>query len=96
MLSFGISKFALLVFVQCIFCTVAHSQSSTLLISGADPELEQNIRAHVSLPRLDCATEINALNRYLPEIRQLTSRAGSALGYYYLVSQVEFSSEGEC
>ena len=59
-----------------------------IVISGADAELEQNIRAHLGVPAERCNSNQNRLNRLLPGIRRDIERAAQALGYYQLNQQV--------
>jgi translocation and assembly module TamA len=68
----------------------------TLNITGANAELERNIRAHVSLTGLDCATPIARLNRLLPEMRQNLLRASRALGYYRMESEITLEQSATC
>jgi translocation and assembly module TamA len=68
--------------------SLAQSAVPLIVISGADAELEQNIRAHLGVPAERCNSNQNRLNRLLPGIRRDIERAAQALGYYQLNQQV--------
>lgn len=74
----------------------AQAQQATLTISGGDEQLQANIRAHVTLPDLDCDASAVRLGRFLPAIRQRIVRAGRALGYYQLQQQSHFEITDTC
>jgi len=67
-----------------------------LILFNAPTDLERNIRAIVRLPNQSCETSLQALNRFLPNIRQQVSRAGRALGYYHLTQQTDFIAGDNC
>jgi len=72
------------------------AQSPNFVINGAGPELERNIRAHVSLPELGCDQGGYRLARNLPGIRENIVRAGRALGYYRLEHVTRFEQTESC
>ena len=75
---------------------LAQAQQAELAISGGDERLQANIRAHVTLPDLDCDASAVRLGRFLPAIRQRIVRAGRALGYYQLQHQSHFEITETC
>lgn len=74
----------------------AAGQSGAFEITGVSGPLETNIRAHVSLPELDCEAGGYRLARNLPGIRQNIVRAGRALGYYQLSHVTRFERSEDC
>jgi translocation and assembly module TamA len=66
----------------------AQNTAPQIMISVADPVLEQNIRAHIGIPAERCNATQNRLNRLLPGIRRDIERAAQALGYYQFSQQV--------
>ncbi len=67
-----------------------------LVLNGVGPDLEANIRAHVSLPELPCDAGGYILARNLPAIRQDIIRAGRALGYYQIEHVTRFEQGDGC
>ena len=74
----------------------AESSAREFIITGAGPDLEANIRAHVSLPELACDAGGYILARNLPGIRQDIVRAGRALGYYQIQHVTRFERVEQC
>lgn len=77
--------------------TLAQEAVPLITIIGADPVLEQNIRAHIGVPAERCNASQNRLSGLLPGIRRDIARAAQALGYYQLSQQVAISTtESAC
>lgn len=82
--------------VGIVFGSSASAQEPELLITGGNDRLQANIRAHVTLPDLDCDASAVRLGRFLPGIRQSIVRAARALGYYHLEQQSRFEAAESC
>jgi len=67
-----------------------------ILITGGDPELQANLRAHLRLDGENCASSLTRLQRQLPTIRINLIEALNALGYYHASFETLFSSQEEC
>lgn len=96
-----ISRFGWWLFILVLlllFVNTARAQQSAplLQVSGAPADLERNIHALVSLAGLTCDATPARLNRSLPDIRQNLQRAGRALGYYQLTSELTITRNAEC
>lgn len=77
--------------------TLAQEAVPLITIIGADPVLEQNIRAHIGVPAERCNASQNRLNGLLPGIRRDIERAAQALGYYQFSQQVAIAAaESAC
>ncbi|MBT8146680.1 MAG: autotransporter assembly complex protein TamA [Gammaproteobacteria bacterium] len=74
----------------------ALAQTPGLQIENAPPQLDANIRALVQLPNQACDSEPGSLGRFLPGIRRQISRAGRALGYYFLTERTRFVQGETC
>lgn len=72
------------------------AQSSQLILTGANAQLERNLRAHISMPTGSCNTSLVRLRRFVPGIKSDIDRAARALGYYLLESTVQFSEAESC
>ena len=79
-----------------VSATALQAQQAGLTITGGDERLQANIRAHVTLPDLNCDASAVRLGRFLPAIRQRIVRAGRALGYYQLQQQSHFEITESC
>lgn len=89
-------KILLLLFPLVFRLETAVAQTSQLLVSGADEQLLENVKAHVTVPSLPCDVQNSRLSRQLPGIRQQVVRAGRALGYYQLRHEIRFVIAGNC
>lgn len=74
----------------------ALAQVPAIRVTGAADPLADNIRALVQLPAQSCDSELRSLNRNLTEIRGRVTRAGRALGYYFLTQDTYFIEEEDC
>lgn len=72
------------------------AQQPRLQIEGGTERLQANIRAHITLPELDCDASAVRLGRFMPDIRQSIVRAARALGYYHLQQQSRFEITETC
>jgi len=79
-----------------LFPVYIQAQQPLLQLQGGDERLQGNVRAHVTLPDLDCDASAVRLARFLPGIRQRVVRAGRALGYYHLQQQSRFEITEDC
>ncbi len=84
------------ILTACLYAGALAAQEPELLISGGSERLQANIRAHVSLPELECDASAVRLGRFLPGIRQSVVRAARALGYYHLEQQSRFEFVDAC
>lgn len=75
---------------------LAQAPSPSIRISGADPRLEENIRAHLGVETERCNTELRRLNRLLPQVNADIERAAQALGYYGARFSSEFIEANAC
>ncbi len=73
----------------------AWSQEPLIQITGAGPQLAENIRAHVDVEE-GCSTPVNRLNRLIPALERDVQRAAQALGYYGLGQSLSFSADETC
>ncbi|HEY0961938.1 MAG TPA: autotransporter assembly complex family protein [Pseudomonadales bacterium] len=67
-----------------------------VVITGAGPELENNIRAFLSVTSEACSTGQARLRRLLPQVRRQLAEAASALGYYHAEGDPRFSQGEGC
>jgi translocation and assembly module TamA len=72
------------------------AQPSTFTLTGANQQLERNLRAHITIPNTSCESSQARLRRFLPRIKREIDRAGRALGYYQIQSIVAFSEDDSC
>lgn len=76
--------------------TAVLAQQPQFQIEGGTERLQANIRAHVTLPDVDCNASAVRLGRFMPGIRQSIVRAARALGYYHLEQQSRFEITETC
>ena len=82
--------------VALVFAIPIFAQTPSLQIENAPAALEANIRSLLQLPNQDCDSEPGSLARFLPDIRRQITRAGRALGYYFLTEQTRFLQGESC
>ncbi len=71
-------------------------QEPVILITGADPALEANLRAFLSVRTEPCTSSLIRLRRLLPQVRRQLNDAAGALGYYHATHTERFSEENGC
>lgn len=80
--------------------TPALAQDATpqpqILITGASPALEANIRALLSIDSERCDADQVLLDSRRPALRREIERAAQGLGFYRLTHSLEFSRADEC
>jgi translocation and assembly module TamA len=67
-----------------------------ILITGASPALEANIRALLSIDSERCDADQVLLDSRRPALRREIERAAQGLGFYRLTHSLEFSRADEC
>ncbi|MGV3592623.1 MAG: autotransporter assembly complex protein TamA, partial [Gammaproteobacteria bacterium] len=67
-----------------------------IVITGANPALENNIRSFLSVRSEACSTGPARLRRLLPQVRRQLADAASALGYYHAEGDPRFSEGEDC
>lgn len=67
-----------------------------ILIAGASPALEANIRALLSIDSERCDADQGQLDTRRPALRREIERAAQGLGFYRLTHRLEFSRSEEC
>jgi translocation and assembly module TamA len=67
-----------------------------IVITGAGPALENNIRAFLSVRNEACSTTPARLRRLLPQVRRQLAEAASALGYYHVEADARFADSEGC
>ncbi len=67
-----------------------------ILITGASPALEANIRALLSIDSERCDADQGQLDTRRPALRREIERAAQGLGFYRLTHRLEFSRSEEC
>jgi len=67
-----------------------------ILITGASPTLEANIRALLSIDGERCDADQTRLDSRRPALRREIERAAQGLGFYRLAHVLTFSREPEC
>ncbi|MDY6984755.1 MAG: POTRA domain-containing protein, partial [Pseudomonadota bacterium] len=67
-----------------------------VVITGAGPALENNIRAFLSIRNEACSTSPARLRRLLPQVRRQLAEAASALGYYHAEGDARFGDSDGC
>lgn len=75
---------------------LAQAPSPSIRISGTNPRVEENIRAHLSVATERCNTDLRRLNRLLPQVNSDIERAAQALGYYGATFTSEFIEANGC
>lgn len=85
-----------LAFIAIIQPALAQDAKPLIQVSGADARLEENILALLSVSNERCTTEINRLNRLLPQVSLDVERAAQALGYYGLDQNNQFTKTESC
>ncbi|MDO9319775.1 MAG: autotransporter assembly complex family protein [Gammaproteobacteria bacterium] len=81
---------------QPVDATVPAASAPTITISGADRQLDENLRAHLRVLSEPCSAEQRRLDRLLPEVTRDVERAAQALGYYQLRQQAGFTAGTPC
>lgn len=74
----------------------AQSAVPAISITGADPSLEGNIRAHLSVESERCNSPQRRLDRLLPQVTRDVERAAQALGHYSLQQSGVFIAGEPC
>jgi translocation and assembly module TamA len=65
-------------------------------ITGADSRLSENILSLLSVRTERCSSELQRLNRLLPQVNRDIERAAQALGYYQLRQHSAFRTTNAC
>lgn len=74
----------------------AEPPAPEILITGAEPLLEANIRAFLRVRNEPCSTSQARLRRLLPQVRRQIGEAAGALGYYHAEAVPQFSASEGC
>ncbi|MGB4246085.1 MAG: autotransporter assembly complex family protein [Pseudohongiellaceae bacterium] len=74
----------------------AQLAAPAIVITGADPILEGNIRAHLGVESERCNSPQRRLDRLLPQVSRDVERAAQALGYYSLQQSGAFTAGEPC
>lgn len=76
------------------------AQEPQIEISSPDPRLSGNVRAHLTLPALDCGSDPAQLARGLrswrPALENSVQRASQALGYYEARAEIAIEAQDDC